>query len=119
MDVAVSLTEEVEPPRPHPLMLVRAGGAIGHRSWPGPPESRPRPVKVLLTDSPGVDLAAGGAASLRIHGSLAPGCASVGWLVVPSMLRGLRSRRTGSRPKKTEVEAEAEARARQGASSMA
>jgi len=47
---------------------------------------------VLLTDSPGVDLAAGGAASLRIHGPLAPGCASVGWLVVPSMLRGLRAK---------------------------
>jgi phosphohistidine phosphatase SixA len=47
---------------------------------------------VLLTDSPGIDLTAGGAASLRIHGPMAPGCASVGWLVVPSMLRGLRTK---------------------------
>lgn len=45
---------------------------------------------VLLTDSPGVDLAAGGAASLRLHGPIAPGCGSLGWLVVPSMLRGLK-----------------------------
>jgi len=52
---------------------------------------------VLLTDSPGVDLAAGGAASLRIHGPIGPGCASVGWLVEPSMLRGVRSRRSGTR----------------------
>ena len=119
MDVGVWLPPEVEPHPPPPRIRGPPGAPVGQRSWPGPPESRPLTVKVLLTDSPGVDLAAGGAASLRIHGSLAPGCASVGWLVVPSMLRGLRSRRTGSRPKKTEVEAEAEARARQGASSMA
>ncbi len=52
---------------------------------------------VLLTDSPGVDLASGGAASLRLHGPVGPGCASVGWLVVPSMLRGLKG--AGSRRK--------------------
>lgn len=49
---------------------------------------------MMLTDSPGVDLAAGGAASLRIHGPIGPGCASIGWLVVPSMLRGLRTKRS-------------------------
>jgi phosphohistidine phosphatase SixA len=47
---------------------------------------------VLLTDSPGIDLAAGGAASLRLHGDPAPGAASLGWLVVPSMLRGIKTK---------------------------
>jgi phosphohistidine phosphatase SixA len=47
---------------------------------------------VLLTDSPGIDLAAGGAASLRLHGEPAPGAASLGWLVVPSMLRGIKTK---------------------------
>lgn len=52
---------------------------------------------VLLTDSPGVDLDAGAAASLRIHGPIEPGCASLGWLVAPAMLRGLRARRGDDR----------------------
>ena len=52
---------------------------------------------VLLTDSPGVDLAAAGAASLRIDRPLAPGSASLGWLVEPSMLRGLRAKGGGRR----------------------
>ena len=47
---------------------------------------------VLLTDSPGIDLAAGGAASLRFHGEPAPGAASLGWLVEPSMLRGIKTK---------------------------
>jgi phosphohistidine phosphatase SixA len=59
---------------------------------------------VLLTDSPGVDLAAGGAASLRLHGPIGPGCASLGWLVVPSMLRGLKG--GGSRAKDRAAERE-------------
>lgn len=50
---------------------------------------------VRLTDSPGLDLAPAGAASLRVREGLAPGCASVAWLVEPSMLRGIRSRRSG------------------------
>jgi phosphohistidine phosphatase SixA len=49
---------------------------------------------VRLTDSPGLDLAPAGAASLRMRDALAPGCASVAWLVEPSMLRGIRSRRS-------------------------
>lgn len=190
MAPAAQPIHEDEPHRHHRLILVRPGDAIGKRSWPGPPETRPlsakgrkhvtrlarflagrevdittivsgpeardretadvlslwleRPTAVdprvmpglspaglesllddltarvllpshrqrillvaheplasmllmVLTDSPGVDLAAGGAASLRIHGPIGPGCASVGWLVVPSMLRGLRTKRTKRR----------------------
>ena len=190
MHPAAQPIHQDEPHRHHRLILVRPGDAIGKRSWPGPPETRPLSAKgrkhvtrlarflagrevdvttivsgpesrdretadvlslwlerpavvdprvvpglspagleaiedelttrdlrpphrqrmllvahepvasmllIVLTDSPGVDLAAGGAASLRIHGPIGPGCASVGWLVVPSMLRGLRTKRSKHR----------------------
>lgn len=86
MHPAVQPIHQDEPHRHHRLILVRPGDAIDRRAWPGPPETRQLSAKGPRSDG-----------SRLCQRRLAGGA---------TMLRGLRTRRSGGRSGVAAVESE-------------